>query len=58
MVQLRNDAGRDLGTRINRQKLMKQFKLLSDSHAADGDFETAAEVELEVDQIQRKLDGK
>ena len=58
LVQLRNDAGRDLGTRINRRKLMKQFQLLSDSHAANGDFETAAEVEFEVDRIQRKLDGK
>lgn len=58
MVQLRNDAGRDLGSRINRQKLIKQFQLLSDSHAANGDFETAAEVEFELDRILRRLDGK
>ena len=56
MVQLQNDAGRDLGARINRRKLMKQFQLLSDSLAADGDFETAAEVEFEVDRILRELD--
>jgi hypothetical protein len=58
LVQLRNDAGRDLGTRLNRQKLVKQFQLLSDSYAANGDFETAAEIEFEVDRIQRELDGK
>ena len=58
LVQLRNDAGRDLGTRINRQKLMTQFRLLSDSHAANGDFEAAAEVVFEVERIQRKLDEK
>ena len=58
LVQLRNDASRDLGTRISRQKLMKQFQLLSDSHAANGEFETAAEVEFEVDRIDRKLDVK
>ena len=56
LVQLRNDAGRDLGTRLNRRKLMMQFQSLSDSHAADGDFETAAEVEFEVDLIRRKLE--
>ena len=58
LVQLRNDSGRDLGARINRQKLMKQFQLLSDSHAANGDFETAAEVVFEVNRIQRKLDAR
>ena len=58
LVQLRNDAGRDLGTRINRKKLMEQFQLLSDSHAANGDFEAAAEIVFEVDRVQRKLDGK
>ena len=58
MVQLRNDAGRDLGSRINRQKLIRQFQLLSDAHAANGDFETAAEVEFAVDRILRKLDRK
>ena len=58
LVQLRNDAGRDLGTRFNRRKLMTQFQSLSDSHAANGDFEAAAEVVFEVDRIQRKLDGK
>ena len=58
LVQLRNDAGRDLGTRFNRRKLMTQFQSLSDSHAANGDFEAAAEIVFEVDRIQRKLDGK
>ena len=58
LVQLRNESGRDLGTKINRQKLVKQFRLLSDSHAANGDFETAAEVVFELGRIQRKLDGK
>jgi hypothetical protein len=56
LVQLRKDSGRDLGTKINRQKLVKQFNLLADSHAANGDFETAAEVEFEADRIQRQLD--
>jgi len=37
---------------------MKQFQSLSDSHAANGEFETAAEVEFEADRILRKLDGK
>lgn len=58
LVKLRNDAGRDLGARLNRQKLVKQFRLLGDSHAANGDFETAAEIEFEVDSIQRRLDAQ
>ncbi len=56
LVQLRADAGRDLGTKLNRKKLLTQFQDLSDMLAAEGEFETAAEVEVEANRIRRRLD--
>ena len=55
LVGLKADSARDFGTRVNGRKLQDLLKKLGDSLAANGEFNSAAEVELVADRFDRAL---
>ena len=58
LVGLDSESARDFGTRTNSRKLEGLFKKLGDALAANGEFNSAAEVEVIADRFDKALNPR
>lgn len=55
LVLINEQASRDAAAKVGRQTLFEQFKRLGDRYAENGQFDEAAELELEISRLRKEL---